>query len=129
MKTLEELFEKQEFEEIIDKYKNSNKYEEILYVLSSYISLGKIGDAYDLYKEKEKIMEDKDFLASMNYFLLILALLNNQTLIDKEMDRIKNLPYQSQEIEQFINDLDNNFKKIKEATIESDDTEFNYVGY
>lgn len=127
MKTIEELFEKQEFEEIVDKYKDSNKYEEILYVLSSLISLGKINESYDLYKNKEKIMEERDFLASMNYFLLILALLDNQDLIDKEMNRIKNLPYQSQEIEQFINDLDNNFKKIKEATEESNETEFNYV--
>ena len=99
MKDIAEMFDKQEFEEIIEKFKNSLKYEDLLYVLSSFISLNNIGGAYEFYKKREKILEKTDFLASMNYLLLILALLNNDELIKREFERIKSLPYISQEVE------------------------------
>lgn len=130
MKEIEKLFENQEFEEIIEKYSDSKKYDEILYVLSSYISLGQIPESYEHYKTNQNILEKTDFIASMNYFLLILALFNNQVIIDKELNRIKNMPYISQQVEEFIKDLDENFKKIRQATDESGDNSdenFNYV--
>lgn len=127
MKNIAEMFEKQEFEEIIENFKNSNKYEEILYVLSSYISLNNVGAAYELYKKKEKIIEKENFISSMNYLFLILALLNNDDLVKREFSRIKSLPYISQEVEEFLRDLDSNYQKIKSATIEDNSSNYNFI--
>ncbi len=127
MKNIAEMFEKQEFEEIIENFKNSNKYEEILYVLSSYISLNNVGAAYELYKKKEKILEKENFISSMNYLFLILALLNNDDLVKREFSRIKSLPYISQEVEEFLRDLDSNYQKIKSATIEDNSSNYNFI--
>lgn len=127
MKNIAEMFEKQEFEEIIEDFKNSNKYEEILYVLSSYISLNNVGAAYELYKKKEKIIEKENFISSMNYLFLILALLNNDDLVKREFSRIKSLPYISQEVEEFLRDLDSNYQKIKSATIEDNSSNYNFI--
>lgn len=127
MKDIAEMFDKQEFEEIIEKFKNSLKYEDLLYVLSSFISLNNIGGAYEFYKKREKILEKTDFLASMNYLLLILALLNNDELIKREFERIKSLPYISQEVEEFIQELDENFKKIKATTEDNSSSNYNFI--
>lgn len=127
MKNIAEMFKKQEFEEIIEDFKNSNKYEEILYVLSSYISLNNVGAAYELYKKKEKIIEKENFISSMNYLFLILALLNNDDLVKREFSRIKSLPYISQEVEEFLRDLDSNYQKIKSATIEDNSSNYNFI--
>lgn len=127
MKNIAELYEKEKFEEIIETFKDSKKYEEILYVLSSFLALNNIGGAYEVYQQKAKILEKTNFLAAMNYLLLILALLNNEELTKREFDRIKSLPYISQEVEEFIQDLDKNFEKIKAATIEISETNYNYI--
>ena len=127
MKDIATMFDKQEFEEIIENFKNSLKYEDLLYVLSSYISLNNVGGAYEFYKKREKILEKTDFLASMNYLLLILALLNNNELVKREFERIKSIPYISQEVEEFIHDLDENYKKIKATTEENSSTNYNFI--
>ncbi len=127
MKDVAELYEKEQFEEIIDTYKDSKKYEEILYVLSSFLALNNIGGAYELYKKRIDVLEKTNFLAAMNYLLLIIALLNNPEIAKREFDRIKSLPYISQEVEEFIQDLDQNYEKIKAATIESSETNYNYI--
>lgn len=127
MKKIAEMFDKQEFEQIIEIFKDSFKYEDLLYVLSSYISLNNVGGAFEFYKKREKILEKTDFLASMNYLLLILALLDNEELVKREFERIKSLPYISQEAEEFIQDLDKNYRKIKATTEDNSATNYNFI--
>ncbi len=127
MKKIAEMFDKQEFEQIIEIFKDSFKYEDLLYVLSSYISLNNVGGAFEFYKKREKILEKTDFLASMNYLLLILALLDNEELVKREFERIKSLPYISQEAEEFIQDLDKNYRKIKATTEDNSTTNYNFI--
>ncbi len=124
---IKELYENMKFEEIIENYQSSNRYDHILYCLSSFISLERIAEAYEFYKSKETIIEKTNFLASMNYLLLILAILDNKYLINHEFERIRNLPYQNQTVEEFINSLDENFNKFKAQTKKSDEKNINYV--
>ena len=125
--SLNKLYNNGEFERIIEEYKDTSIYEEMIYVISSYISIDKIGEAYSYYKERCEFLETNDFISSVNVLFLILALLDKDYLVEKEFERLRNEPYRNYGVELYLKDLEKNYQAVKATTMDSSEQTINFM--
>ena len=105
MDNLESLFEKKEYDLIIDLTKDSRDPKELLMRISCFIIKGKVDEALDEIEKNQPIIETKYLLRLMKvHFELLLS----KKLFDEarvELRHYENLPYVSQEVEEFLREM------------------------
>ena len=110
---IEKLYSQFKFEDIIRDFSASNDPEIIYYVLTSYVSLNKIGEAYEYYLSKTKIIEKVNFEVASNYLCLILSLLDDSYLVEKEFNRVAS-NYKGIKADEVLKKLELKLKQFKD---------------
>ena len=105
MDNLESLFNKKEYELILDLTKDSKDPKELLMRISCFVIQGKIDEALDEIESNQSLIEKSYQLRLMKtHFELLLS----KKLYDEARLALKhyeNLPYVSQEVEEFMRDM------------------------
>lgn len=105
MDNLDSLFEKKEYDLILELTKDSRDPKELLMRISSFIIEGKTDNALDEIEKNQSIIETKYLLRLMK---LHFELLLSKKLFDEariELRHYENLPYVSQEVEEFLREI------------------------
>ena len=105
MDNLDSLFEKKEFDLILELTKDSSDPKELLMRISCLVIEGKVDNALDEIEKNQSIIETKYLLRLMKvHFELLLS----KKLFDEariELKHYENLPYVSQEVEEFLREI------------------------
>ena len=105
MDNLDSLFEKKEFDLILELTKDSSDPKELLMRISCLVIEGKVDNALDEIEKNQSIIETKYLLRLMK---LHFELLLSKKLFDEariELKHYENLPYVSQEVEEFLREI------------------------
>lgn len=113
MDNLKSLFDKKRYDLIIDLTKNSKNPEEILLRVTSFIMLNKDNDALDEIENNQTILDQHYPYKTMrlHFELLFKNKLFDEALI--ALDHYKNLPYISQEVEEFLRAIPQEISTLK----------------
>jgi hypothetical protein len=124
MDSLKTLIEKRQFQLVLDLTANTRGASDIPYRISAYIGLGKLDEALRLIKQYQGKFEDATFNI-MKVHLEMLMTLNKYDIAYQELKYYQNLPYISQEVEEFLNGAEGmirtherNFQRIKRKSKE-----------
>ena len=105
MDNLDSLFEKKEYDLILELTKDSRDPKELLMRISCLVIEGKVDNALDEIEKNQSIIETKYLLRLMK---LHFELLLSKKLFDEariELRHYENLPYVSQEVEEFLREI------------------------
>lgn len=105
MDNLDSLFESKEYSLILELTKDSRDPKELLMRISCLVILGKSDEALDEIEKNQSIIETKYLLRlmTMHFELLLSKKLFDEARI--ELKHYENLPYVSQEVEEFLRDI------------------------
>lgn len=105
MDNLDSLFEKKEYDLILQLTKDSRDPKELLMRISCLVIQGKVDQALDEIEKNQSIIETKYLLKlmKMHFELLLSRKLFDEARI--ELRHYENLPYVSQEVEEFLREI------------------------
>lgn len=114
METLKSLFEKKQYQLIIDLKSNSRNVEDLPYLVNSYIAIGKINEAINAFETNLSNYFVSLPLYTVTTYFDLLFHVGDKTKIRKMINIFKDYPYISQEIEEIIQNYENQiFKDAK----------------
>ena len=105
MDNLDSLFEKKEYDLILELTSDSREPKELLMRISCLVIQGKVDQALDEIEKNQSIIETKYLLKlmKMHFELLLSKKLFDEARI--ELRHYENLPYVSQEVEEFLREI------------------------
>ncbi len=105
MDNLDSLFNKKEYELILELTKDSHEPKDLLMRISCLVIQGKVDEALDEIEKNQSIIETKYLLRlmKMHFELLLSKKLFDEARI--ELKHYENLPYVSQEVEEFLREI------------------------
>lgn len=106
MDNLKSLFDKKQYDLIIELTKNSDNVDDLYYCLSAYLSLNRINDAAELINTRFGLLKTR-LVMLMRTHIEVLCLQNKFEEAYKMIKEYENMPYFSQEAEETLKELPN----------------------
>lgn len=106
MDSLKTLIDKRQYSLVLDLTKKSKDIDSISFRISAHIGLGRLEEALKLIKNNQSKFSDGLFNIMRVHFEILLTLRKYDTAYE-ELKYYQNLPYISQEVEEYLNDAPN----------------------
>ncbi len=106
MDSLKSLMDRKEYDLVLRLTKNADNPNDLFYRISAFLGSGKYQEALDCIKENRPILQ-KDLLMLMHVHIEILCILGRFDEAFSELEYYKNLPYESQQVEELLKELPN----------------------
>ncbi|MCQ2087194.1 MAG: hypothetical protein MJZ37_03880 [Bacilli bacterium] len=104
MDTLKSLMDKHEFELVIKLTEKSNDVDSIFYRISALLGIGKPEEALNTLKEHHNLLR-KNLYLLIKVHMDLLIILGRFDEAYEELDYYKNLPYESQQVEELLSSM------------------------
>ena len=118
MDSLKTLMDKKQYELVIKLTENSVDSTYLFYRISAFLALGKPLESLAVIENNREILE-KDLSILIKIHIEILCLLSRFDDAYKELDRYKNFPYVSQQVEELLRDLPQYIREEERKTLSS----------
>ena len=106
MDSLKSLMDRKEYDLVLRLTKNSTDANELFYRISAFLATGKYQEALSCI-ETNKLILQKDLLFLMHVHIEILCILGKFDEAYAALEYYKNLPYESQKVEEYLKELPN----------------------
>ena len=106
MDSLKSLMDRKEYDLVLRLTKNSTEANELFYRISAFLATGKYQEALSCI-ETNKLILQKDLLFLMHVHIEILCILGKFDEAYAALEYYKNLPYESQKVEEYLKELPN----------------------
>ena len=106
MDSLKSLMDRKEYDLVLRLTKNSADANELFYRISAFLATGKYQEALSCI-ETNKLILQKDLLFLMHVHIEILCILGKFDEAYAALEYYKNLPYESQKVEEYLKELPN----------------------
>lgn len=114
MDTLKSLMDKHEFELVIKLTEKSEDLESVFYRVSAFVGIGQTEKALDTLKAHRNILKQNLYLLIKVHIDLLLILGKFDEAYD-ELEYYKNLPYESQQVEELLAELPKHIREEEKA--------------
>ena len=116
MDSLKTLMDKKQYDLVIDITENSSDANELFYRLSAFVAKGDLENGLNLIKKESEILRKGNLALLIKVHIDILCLLRNFDEAYEELNKYKELPYESQQVEEMLSFMSNYIRQTeKEA--------------